>query len=135
MAQEDSQSSSTRYCFVVRHGERADHAPETKAQYQGHPDAYLTPKGHDQAAVAGSWIKDELAKITTAEGRPFDSVTIRCSPFQRCMSTSGKIAEALDINAIDIDYDYCEWVASCLYQENPIPHLSLRNTDMAQLKT
>lgn len=51
------------------------------------------------------------------------------------MSTSGKIAEALDINAIDIDYDYCEWVASCLYQENPIPHLSLRNTDMAQLKT
>ena len=35
-----------RFCFVVRHGERADLAAATRAQYKGHPDAYLTPIGH-----------------------------------------------------------------------------------------
>lgn len=51
------------------------------------------------------------------------------------MSTSGKIAEALNISDINIDYDYCEWLATWLYAENPMPHLALRNTEMAQLKT
>lgn len=50
-------TTTTRYCFVIRHGERADRAPETAAEYEGHPDAFLTAKGHQQAAETGSWLK------------------------------------------------------------------------------
>ena len=35
-----------RYCFVVRHGQRADHSVEFREEYKGHPDPFLTEKGH-----------------------------------------------------------------------------------------
>ena len=34
--------TKSRYVFVVRHGERADHVDE---KWKGHPDAVLTDKG------------------------------------------------------------------------------------------
>ena len=43
---EEQATGAVRYCFIVRHGERADLAEETKAEWAGHPDAFLTPRGH-----------------------------------------------------------------------------------------
>ena len=127
--------SASRYCFIVRHGERADHAPDTCAEYEGHPDAYLTPKGHQQAAETGEWLREELKKIEQNEGRPITKIELTCSPFERCISTCSKVAEALGISEISINYRYCELLVTFLYNANPMPHLSLRNTDLETLKS
>ena len=50
------------------------------------------------------------------------------------MSTCGKIAEAIGVSTIQIDYDYCEWLSANLYNQNPVPHLSLRTANMEDLK-
>ena len=46
-------SKIARYCFVIRHGQRADQSKEFLHKYRGHPDAFLTKKGHAQAAETG----------------------------------------------------------------------------------
>lgn len=56
----DGELRPTRYCFVIRHGERADRAPAFRAEYANHPDAFLTPLGHEQAKETGIFLKAEL---------------------------------------------------------------------------
>ena len=123
-----------RYVFVVRHGERADQAPETRDEWRGHPDAFLVPRGHQQAAETAAWLKSELQQIETTEGRSIDQVFLSCSPFERCMATSSKVGAALGITDIPINYRYCEFMATFLYNENPVPKLGLRVKGVEALK-
>ena len=131
-----TQPATTRYCFIIRHGERADFAPETAEEYRGHPDAYLTPRGHKQATETGEFLVSELARIEAEEGRSFDEITVKCSPFVRCMATSARICKQINIERVEIDYNYCEWLTADLYpNDNPMPHLSIRNKDAVTLNT
>ena len=131
----NTQHTSTRYCFIVRHGERADHAPETADEYRGHPDAHLTPRGHKQAVETGQFLSSELSRIEAEEGRSFDEILVKCSPFVRCMATTARICKQINIESVSIDYNYCEWLADFLYSDNPVPHLSIRNKDSVTLNT
>ena len=79
-------------------------------------------------------MKQRFDEIKAAEGREIDAIILNSSPFKRCLSTSSMIGRELNISKITVDYDYCEWLSSMLYAENPIPHLALRTTDMAELK-
>ena len=127
--------AATRYCFIVRHGERADHASQTKAQYQGHPDAYLTPLGHTQATESGQFIKAEMQRIEQQEGRAFDAVYVKTSPFIRCMATCARICKQLGSQQVAIDYNFAEFLSDYLYSKNPIPKLELRNKPLGELNT
>ena len=126
-----------RYVFIFRHGERADLAPESREEYQGHHDAPLTERGHQQATEAGLFLKSEIERIQQLEGRNFDQIYFKTSPFSRCMSTCSQMAKANDLttDAINVDYRYAEWLADWLYPaESPLPHLDLRNNEMSALK-
>ena len=50
------------------------------------------------------------------------------------MSTSNQIANVLGITQVPLDWNYCEWIADFLYTSNPVPHIAVRNNDMATLK-
>ena len=112
-----------RYVFIVRHGERADRAPETRSEYKNHADAPLTMRGHDQATESGFYLQEEIRRVVQCEGCSFEEVNIKSSPFARCISSANQIASVLGIKKIDIDYSYGEWLAKWLYRENPIPFL------------
>ena len=103
-----NQPTATRYCFIVRHGERADHAPETQEEYKDHPDAYLTPRGHQQATETGQFIAGELKRIEAEEGRTFDEVLLKVSPFVRTMATGARICKELGVVNATVDYNFCE---------------------------
>ena len=134
MVEQDNQRLTTRYCFLVRHGERADQASETAEEYRNYPDPYLTQRGHQQAIETGQWLKGELAKIEQSEGRPIDKITLSTSPFERCISTCAKLGEALNIFEVDINYRYCELLAQSMYTENPMPLLHIRTKGFDTLK-
>lgn len=128
-----NQPMNTRYCFIVRHGERADHAPETKEEYKGHPDAYLTPRGHKQATETGQFLATELQRIAAEEGRAFDEIVVKVSPFVRTMATSARICKEIGVQNVAIDYNFCELLATFLYSEDPIVRLSVRKQDASSL--
>ena len=52
-----------RYCFVIRHGQRADQSKQYLQEYKGHPDAFLTSKGHSQATETGNFLASYLKNI------------------------------------------------------------------------
>ena len=89
-------TDKVRFLFVVRHGQRKDMKPLEYPEYVGHPDAPLTPLGHEQAKESGVFIMkklDELRKEYNVE----PLVEIECSPFIRCMQTAAGISEVLGL--------------------------------------
>mmetsp|Transcript_45231 Transcript_45231/g.60024 ORF Transcript_45231/g.60024 Transcript_45231/m.60024 type:complete len:83 (-) Transcript_45231:424-672(-) len=51
------------------------------------------------------------------------------------MSTCSKIGEALGITDIPLNYRYCEYLATFLYDENPVPKIGVRTKGIAALKS
>ena len=49
----------TRYCFVIRHGERAD-SLNSGCEVKNKTDAALSPKGVEQSQCTGDFLKDFL---------------------------------------------------------------------------
>ena len=43
---ENSKTAIARYCFIVRHGERADQTTEFQNKIENPADPVLTPTGH-----------------------------------------------------------------------------------------
>ena len=80
-------------------------------------------------------MKAELARIEAEEGRTFDEIVVKASPFVRTMATCARICKQINIENVAIDYDYCEWLSEYLYTVNPMPLLSMRNKDAATLNT
>ena len=101
-----SQNKTFRYCFIVRHGERADQAsdPALREQYDGHSDPILTPLGHQQARETGKFLRAEIARIEQLEGRKFDAINVSASPFARTISTCTEIAKGVGATNINLDY-------------------------------
>ena len=124
-----------RYCFIMRHGERADKSndEELKAQYTDHADPILTPTGWRQARETGAFMRGELDRIQQLEGRNFDEVRLYASPFERTISTSVEVAKGIGCNHIQLDYNWSEGMYTRYYSENPFPKLESSNIGMSGL--
>ena len=86
-------SKIARYCFVIRHGQRADQSKQYLEEYKGHPDAFLTAKGHTQATETGKFLSSYLQSIAKREKRPFTKIVVKSSPFIRSMATAARICK------------------------------------------
>ena len=61
------------------------------------------------------------------EGRAIDNLVVRTSPFIRTMATCARICKQINVQNVELDYNYAEWMATYLYAKNPIPSLEVRN--------
>ena len=123
-----SQARPIRYCYIIRHGERADESsdPALCDLFAGATDPILTPKGFGQARQTGELLLREINRIQQAEGRAFDEIRLSVSPFSRCISTSAEIGRQIGVSTINIDYEWCEVLYSHFFNENPLPNLEVR---------
>ena len=131
------EKNTTRYCFVIRHGERADQASDAalKQQYEGHCDPILTPVGHQQARETGEFLKAQIAQIELAEGRKFDEIKFTVSPFARTITTAVEIGKVIGVTNMNLDYGWVEALYPSFYEEDPLPKLDARkigNTGLQQ---
>ena len=116
--------SKTRYCFVVRHGQRADNLPLTYPKYIGHHDAMLTKEGHKQAAETGLFLKQTLNGIKAIHGKEWDKVILQSSPFIRTMSTASEISKEMErTEPFELNYDYVEYLSPWYLKKCPIDSL------------
>ena len=67
------------------------------------------------------------------EGRLIDRIVIKASPFIRTMATAVRISTELEVNSVDLDWMFCEWIADCLYTTNPMQSLEVLHKDAAAL--
>lgn len=104
----------------MRHGERADHIDES---WKGHPDAVLTETGAKQASETGQMIRQKIGEIEQTESKKMDKITVHVSPFIRTQTTCAQICNELAIGSAQIDYNFCEFLATFLYKENPVHKL------------
>jgi len=109
-------NNCTRLYILVRHGQRADHLPHLYPQYIGHPDAILTPLGHQQAYETGIFLKDILPAFEQKQSKYFDKLIVETSPFVRTLATTARICEAINFkDHVGLNYRYSEWLAPHLY--------------------
>ena len=71
-----------------------DHLPDQYPEYRGHPDAPLTPLGHQQAEEAADFLQRLLGNT------PHEHLIVECSPYWRCMQTIEKLATALNLTSV-----------------------------------
>ncbi len=61
------------------------------------------------------------------EAQRFDEVVIECSPFIRTVQTASLIAKEIGYSKpIKVQYRFCEWLNTMIFQENPFPTLNVR---------
>ena len=57
----------------------------------------------------------------------FEEVVLECSPFIRTIQTAAIIAKVINHKHIRVQYKYTECLHPAFYEENPVPHLYVRN--------
>ena len=127
----ESQSAKGKgVCQVIfiRHGERADLAPEKNVEYDVKCDPPLTPLGVTQVEETGHYLKRYV------EQHKFDEVVIECSPFIRTVQTATILAKTMGHTKVTLKYDYHEWMHPAFYDENPMPQLYVRNKKPEDIK-
>ena len=125
---------TTRYVFILRHGLRGDHVgPNVNYTLNKNADPILTPLGHKQCTESGKFIKSELKKIEKKEGRKFDRVIVRCSPFIRTMASAARVCKSLGIKKAEKSYLMCELLQPKVYSSNPLPQLECVKKSAAKL--
>ena len=95
--------------FLVRHGERLDHALPHWAAHAARPhDSPLTPQGLEQARLAGEYIRQRLGEIARDSG--VDDVIVRTSPLVRCVQTASRLVAGLgnEQHPVQVDHVLCE---------------------------
>ena len=91
-------SGGKHFAAVIRHGEGGDHVPDFT--YPNRHDPPLTLRGMNQALATGEFLKWYFTEFCY----DFDKIIIECSPFLRCMMSAGQIADALEVNDVEINY-------------------------------
>ena len=122
-----------RYCFVVRHGERADLARKHQQIIRNEVDPPLTELGLEQAVETGLFLRKYLQEVEKEIGKKFDSVILESSPFIRSMATAAQIAKPLGINKVKINYRFSERQAHGQFQESPIEQLEYNKKSVSIL--
>ena len=118
-----SSQTRLRYLFVIRHGERKDHEPELYPEYESHPDAPLTPKGHDQAQKTGLFLKNFVTTLQKENVKTAVSVTVESSPFARCLQTAAEICKLIGVPKCVLNYKCAELLTSYMFPTDPLPTL------------
>jgi broad specificity phosphatase PhoE len=112
-----SSPASVASLVIVRHGERTDYVTEGWTEAAARPwDPPLTPKGHVQAALAGSAIAEHLDRL----GLPPVSA-VYTSPLQRCAETAIGIAKQVDVAMVAPEIDLVETICENWYYSWAIP--------------
>lgn len=124
----DNKKKGACEILFIRHGERADLAPEKGVEYDIKADPPLTPLGVTQAEETGRYLKEYIARGN------FDEVHIECSGFIRTIQTATLIAKHAGLNKPKIQYKYAEWLIPSVYETNPMPELYIRNRDKDYLR-
>ena len=126
--QTSSRSAKPCQVIFIRHGERADLAPEKDVQYDVKCDPPLTPLGVTQVEETGHFLKRYV------EQHGFEEVIIECSPFIRTVQTAAIIAKAIGKSKVRVQYKYHEWLHPAFYDNNPMEDLYLRNRSKEEIK-
>ena len=123
-------TSKTKPCQIlfIRHGERADLAPEKDVKYDVKSDPPLTPLGVTQVEETGHYLKRYV------EQHGFDEIVIECSPFIRTVQTAAIIAKAIGKSKVRVLYKYHEWLHPAFYDSSPMHELYLRNLGKEEIK-
>lgn len=109
------------FLAIVRHGERADLAPEDNMVYDVKDDPPLTKIGLSQAEETAYHLRALLAE------KQIEEVFIESSPFIRCLKTGSIIAKALGVQKMLVNYKYSEMLKPTHYKNgNPIPTLEMK---------
>ena len=58
---------------------------------------------------------------------------MKTSPFVRCMATAARIGNELSVSQISINWMFCEWLSTYLYDSNPLPGMDYRLTPTEEL--
>ena len=58
-------------------------------------------------------------------GCKFDQVILESSPFMRVMATASRVAKALNIEEVGINYLYSEFLSDGVYETNPMKRLQI----------
>ena len=74
-----------------------------------------------------------MDKIADQEGRKFDQIMIKASPFVRTMATAARIGKELSITKVALDWCFCEILATFLYKSNPLPNMEVRKKSAEDL--
>ena len=125
-----------RFVFLVRHGERIDKVMKELYSYKGKVnmlDPILTETGVRQARETGEFLKAHLEKLVEKEGRDFEEVIIKTSPFIRCVQTAANIASELDKDIFTVDWGFSEFLGEYLFDEDPIPKLEVQDSGRRKL--
>ncbi|CAD8050291.1 unnamed protein product [Paramecium sonneborni] len=100
---------------LVRHGERADNCLIESKNVQNPHDPHLTPKGCEQAQLAGKQILKVIEE--------YRKIEIQSSPFLRCIMTAKNIAQQIKKDEISLYTEICETLYSNFFSSNPLPRL------------
>jgi len=63
----------------------------------------------------------------------YDEVVLECSPFIRTIQTAAIIAKVIGHKRIRVQYKFTECLHPAFYEENPVPHLYVRNRSPDQI--
>lgn len=133
-ATKPSKQQTIRYCFMLRHGLRGDHVGKSVDRTMNkNPDPILTELGHKQCVESGKFLKKQLAEIEKKEGRKFDRVIVRCSPYIRTLASAGRVCKELGLKKAEYSYLICELLNANVYASNPLPKLEYKHSSAAKL--
>ncbi|TNV76018.1 hypothetical protein FGO68_gene2757 [Halteria grandinella] len=124
----DPTGKGTCQVIFIRHGERADLAPEKGVAYDVKNDPPLTDLGIKQAQHTGQWLRNYIME------QKFDEIVIECSPFIRTMQTASHIAQSIKHPCVTVKYQYSEWLYPIFYHTNPILELYVRNRPAEEIQ-
>lgn len=97
------------------------------------PDPILTPLGHKQCTESGKFLKKQLKEIEKKEGRKFDNVIVRCSPYIRTMASASRVCKELGLAKAEQSYLMCEILNPNVYGSDPLPNLEYKKKSTAKL--
>ena len=61
-------------------------------------------------------MKQHLQEIEVKEGKKFDKIIINSSPYIRTISTAARICKENDIEKLNLDYNFCEWMEEKMHK-------------------
>ena len=79
-------------------------------------------------------MRQHLKDIEKKEGKPFDKIVVNSSPYIRTVSTASRICKENDIESIELDYTFCEWMEENMHKgRDPLPMLAINNLSYEDL--
>jgi broad specificity phosphatase PhoE len=111
------------HVFIIRHGERQDHADPLAKYLPVQSDPPLTDEGLRASTRTGGYIASLLKEYGIVEPQ----VVVYASPYTRCLQTAQRIATSFPGCAVVLDTAFMEWrIGKLIGQHDIMPTLDLQ---------